>query len=68
MDVVKSDVDEKADEILKTLNLSLMNRFLVGSGKDSWCFFKRIMDIAFPPNTKAHGNKIVMVYLKKNLF
>ena len=35
------------------------------SGKDPWCFFKRIMDIAFPPNTKRSGN--VLIALKDEL-
>ena len=57
-DAMRLSFDENKDEVLKTPNFSLMERFLVVGGKDPWVLYEKIMEIALSAYTKKSKNTV----------
>ena len=53
---IKQSCDANEDEVLKIPKFSWMERFFVIGGKDPCFFYKKIMEIAYPPKTKKSSN------------
>ena len=45
---IKQSCDENEDVVLQIQIFSSMERFFVSRGKDSWFFYKKINEIAYP--------------------
>ena len=55
---VRQSCDEDEDVVLKTSNFPLMEIFFVSGGKDPCFFYKKIMEIAYPPRAKKSSSMI----------